>query len=164
VTLDYRAHARNVAMLSCGDASVAAYVGRGTPPGTNVTPRFVWFEVNTKSGEARTMAVRNPSGGATITGMVLFSEGTAYASYAHGGLYQLTSAGSMGTWVPVPEAAQAPEAEAAAKLLPGLADRRTDSRRPFGVLLGRDGDSLVHLVGRLSPRTTQTVYWSLLTR
>ena len=140
VTLDYRAHARNTALLSCGDTSVGAYVGRGTPPSANVTPRFVWFEVNTSTGETRTLAVRNPAGGASITGLVLFSEGTAYASYEHGGLFQLTSTGSTGAWVTVPAA------DPDGKLPPGLMGDKANGRPTFGVLLGRDGNSLVHLV------------------
>lgn len=154
VTLDYRARARNIALLSCGDASVAAYVGRGTPPGNNITPRFVWFEVNTSTGEARTMAVRNPGGASSITGLVLLSEGAAYASYSHGGLFQLTSAGSIGAWMPVPKATPA--------VIPPFTMADRTGGREFGVLLGRDGNSLVHLLGRLSPTATQTVYWSLL--
>ena len=158
VTLDYRAQRRNTALLSCGDTSVGVYVGRGTAPSVNLTARFVWFEVNASTGETRTLAVRNPAGGASITGLVLFSQGTAYASYENGGLFQLTNAGSTGAWVPVPAA------EPSVKAPPGLTTGAADRRRAFGVLLGRDGTSLVHLVGRLSPRPTQTVYWSLLTQ
>ena len=156
VTLDYTANSKNVALLACGDTSVAAYVGRGTPPKVNLAPRFVWFEVNTRSGEARTLAVRNPGGAAGITGLVL-SEGTAYASYEKGGLFTLTSDGSIGTWTRVPIAVPEGTVPAPPGVLVG------ESRREFGLLLGRDGDSLVHLRGRLSPRPIQTVYWSRLT-
>jgi len=141
--LNYRARVpgANWAFLRCGDASVAAYVGRKTG-------FYLWTEVNTATGQTTSLSVRNPSGG-TMTGLALLGEHTAYASFRPGGLYQLQSAPSRpARWIPVPVNASDAAGAAAAK----------ESRA--ALLLGRDGPNLVHLNGPQAPRQHPVLYWS----
>lgn len=143
VVLNYRARmpqARS-AFLRCGDHSVAAYLGRGTR-------FFLWTEVNTATGEDRSWSVRTPPQ-ATMTGLALLGEHTAYASFRPGGLYRLEMVPSRpARWTPVP----APAA--------GSAATAGGDRAAASILLGRDGPNLVHLMGATSPRKDPTVYWS----
>jgi hypothetical protein len=129
------------AYLSCGDKSVGVYVG---------APFNTWTEVDAKSGVAQQMKV-TPLAGARMTGMVILKKGATYGSFqvkagsGDTGLYQLTP-GPSGTakWVAVTDVA------------------KNQGSGTFTVLMGRHGDSIVHLRGHQPVTKNPVLNWSKL--
>jgi hypothetical protein len=105
------------AFLSCGDASVGAYVGYGREP--------LWFEVPAK-GQAARFKVRDiPQ--SRISGLTLLSPGAVYASF---GLHK-GSGFLRGLYRLVPETN-------------GTATWTRLNTQGFALLLGRDGPDLIY--------------------
>jgi hypothetical protein len=132
------------AFLACGDSTVAAYVGTA-PVGA------LWVEIDPATQAVQILRARNPEG-AILTGLVLLSPHTAYASFGtpspseklsasgqRSGLFQLVPASTSASWHLVP---------------------RANSSTVFSILLGRQGSSLVHLLGPKSPTADPRVYLS----
>jgi len=134
------------ALLRCGTSSIAAYIGSGVPGGN-----FVFAEVNAAGGNSQIVSVGKTAGSkfpGIITGMALLSPHVVYATFSKGGLYQLILGQSnTGTWTPVPSSAAA---------------SASAQKAPISFVLGRDQNSLVHLIGTVSsaPTAATTVYWT----
>lgn len=112
------------AYLSCGDTTVGAYIG---------APYFLWIEVQMATGAA-TQYRSGPVQNGRLTGLTLLQQGTVYGSFQiqqsdgsrKSGLYRLNLAGTAGQWVSVTDASPAA------------------ATTPVGMLLGRDGSSVVY--------------------
>lgn len=131
-------HDLNPAKLSCGDSSVGLFIG---------SPVYSWSEIDLKSNTLQTWTVPPVSHG-SITGLTLLGSNNVYASFAVTSantrlltLFRLSfNSDHSGSWVQV-------------------ADNGGTEQKGFGVLLGRDGSSLVYLRGARTP-TNATLYWS----
>ncbi len=104
--------------LSCSSSSVGVYIGK---------PVNLWTEVRLGSGRGAQWRIRQLPGG-TVTGLTHSLRGDVYASVDFAnetpGLYRLDLSAAKAIWVRLP----------------------TDTSA-FSNLLGREGDSLVHLIG-----------------
>jgi hypothetical protein len=130
------------AHISCGSSSVGVYV--------MVNGQHYWYEVPTRSGVPRLWQMAPPAVSGTMTGLVLFSEHSAYASIisrsASGrkrGLYRLSlSKQGDARWVHFP-----------------LGGMPKDEDRGE-TLIGAQASSLVFMIGSIKPRAMNPVlYW-----
>jgi hypothetical protein len=131
----------NNARLSCGTESVGVYLG---------APLLVWFEISLNATTAQQWKVL-PLKLVTMTGLELVSSKSVYGSFVTGPenangagvrqIYKLTLAGNgIATWTPIPGATSVTGGPA--------------------TLVGRDGTSLVHLMGSQRPATNPVLNWS----
>jgi hypothetical protein len=127
----------NPARLVCGDSSVGVFIGN---------PVFTWTEISLATGSLQTFNLK-PIPQASITGLALLGENTAFASFVEHGSSLVTNQLFKLTLLPNHQAEWTP-----------VADQGSTGSR-FAVLLGRDGTSLVHLRGRRLPTNTQ-LFWS----